>query len=222
MDRVLLERLQAELPAEPGISGKEEYTNCAVLVLLMLIDGEYHFVFEKRAEDIRQAGEICFPGGKIDPRKDADFQETALRETTEELGVDVGKLRVVGRLDTVIAPMGTTADAFLGVIDIQNLDELRINRREVAKVFTVPVSYFVRNDPAAYHVKVTAYPRHINEKGEEVVSFPADKLGLPERYTDAWPIAPYNIYAYRVEGETIWGMTARLVRNVVGRIRAIS
>ena len=222
MDKVLLGRIQEALPDEPGISGKEEYINCAVLVLLMYMDGEYHFVFEKRAENIRQAGEICFPGGKYDPKQDAGFRETALRETTEELGVDAGKLRIIGRLDTVVAPMGTTADAFLGVIDVQSLDELQISRGEVAKVFTVPVSFFEQNDPGAYKVNVTAHPTYIDEKGEEVVSFPAKELGLPKRYTSAWPIAPYNIYAYEVAGETIWGMTARLVRSVIARIQALN
>lgn len=219
MDRLMLNKLKDALPSEPGINGKDEYINCAVLVLVMLIGDEYHFVFEKRAANIRQAGEICFPGGKFDPRQDKNFLETALRETVEELGVDAGKIQIIGRLETVIAPMGTTADVFLGVIDIRSLADLQINRSEVEKVFTVPVSYFVDNDPDVYKVNVTAHPTYVNEEGEEVVSFPAQKLGLPKRYFNPWPIAPYSIYAYRVAGEIIWGMTARLVRNVIAKIR---
>lgn len=219
MDKYVLERLRRCLPAAPGINGKDEYVNCAVIVLLLWADGEYHFVFEKRAANIRQAGEICFPGGKFDPVKDTDFQETALRETTEELGVQPEKIRIVGRLETVLAPMGTSVDAFLGIIDVQSVDALNVNHGEVERVFTVPVSFFEQNEPDAYKINVTAHPFYVDETGNKVVSFPAEELGLPERYKSSWPIAPYNIYAYQVAGETIWGMTARLVKSVIAKIK---
>ena len=81
MDKLVIEGLKDKLPVVPGINGKEEYFNSAALVLLMLVNEEYHFVFEKRAANIRQAGEICFPGGKFDPDQDASFLDTAIRET---------------------------------------------------------------------------------------------------------------------------------------------
>lgn len=55
--------LTKNLPSVQGILGKEEYFNFAVLIPLISIDDGYNFLFEKRAANIRQAGEICFPGG---------------------------------------------------------------------------------------------------------------------------------------------------------------
>jgi len=221
MDKFVIESLQDKLPIVPGINGKEDYYNSAVLVLLILVNEEYHFVFEKRASDIRQPGEICFPGGKYDPALDASFRDTALRETVEELGVASEKLRIIGNLDTVVAIMGATVDAFLGVIDISSLDALQINPAEVERVFAIPVSYFEDNEPEAYQVKLTVHPSYVNQDGEEVTSFPAKELGLPERYTKPWGHVASNVFVYRVAGVIIWGLTARLIRDVVAKLRSL-
>lgn len=218
MDKSELEDLLRKLPVVPGINGKDECFNSAVLVLMMFVNEEYHFVFQKRSASIRQAGEICFPGGKFDPDKDADFKETAIRETAEELGVASNKIRVIGRLDTIIST-GTTVDAFLGVIDIGGLDDLHINPDEVERVFLVPVSYFETTNPELYKVKIVAYPSYINQDGEEVILLPSKELGLPERYTKPWSNTFNNIFVYRVAGVTIWGITARLIRNVIAIIK---
>lgn len=220
MNKSMLEDLKGKMPVVPGINGKEEYFNSAVLALLMLIDEEYHFVFQKRSAAIRQAGQICFPGGKFDPNKDAHFKETAIRETAEELGVASDKISIIGTLDTIFSVMGTTVDAFLGVIDISSLDDLNINPHEVERVFSIPVSYFERTEPEVYQVSITANPSYINKAGEEVILLPAKELGLEEQYTKPWGNIMNNIYVYRVEGVTIWGITARLIRDVIAKIKA--
>lgn len=217
MDKSELKDLTRKLPLVPGIDGKDEYFNSAVIVLMMFLNEEYHFVFQKRSATIRQAGEICFPGGKFDPDKDADFEETAIRETAEELGVSSNKIRVIGRLDTIIST-GTTVDAFLGVIDISSLDDLNINPDEVERIFSVPVSYFETTEPELYKVKIVAYPSYINQSGEEVMLLPVKELGLPERYAEPWSNTLNNVFVYRVAGVTIWGITARLIRNVITKI----
>lgn len=219
MNKLTIEGLKKKLPVVPGLNGKEEYFNSAVLVLLMLVDEEYHFVFEKRAAMIRQAGEICFPGGKFDPDKDMNFRETALRETAEELGITPEKITIIGPLDTVVGTMGVTVDAFLGILDIYGLEDLKISLDEVEKIFTVPVSYFENTEPEVYQVNLTAQPSYINQAGVEVITFPAKELGLPERYTRPWGNMMNNVFVYRVVGETIWGITARLIRDVTSKIK---
>lgn len=221
MNRSMIEGLREKLPLVPGINGKEEYFNSAVIVLLMLVDEEYHFVFEKRAAMIRQAGEICFPGGKFDSDKDLNFKDTALRETGEELGITLDKLTIIGTLDTVVGTMGVTVDAFLGIINIQSLDELNISLDEVEKVFTVPVTYFENTEPEVYKVNLSVQPSYVNQAGEEVITFPAKELALPEQYTKPWGNIMGNIFVYRVSGETIWGITARLIKDVTAKIKSI-
>ncbi|MFP4017551.1 MAG: hypothetical protein ACLFUI_11025, partial [Halanaerobiales bacterium] len=47
MDKIFLKNLKKNLPEIPGILGKEEhYFNSAVLISLVEIEGEYHFLFE--------------------------------------------------------------------------------------------------------------------------------------------------------------------------------
>lgn len=220
-DKFVIEGLKDKLPVVPGINGKEEYFNSAVLVLLILVNEEYHFVFEKRAANIRQAGEICFPGGKFDPANDASFRDTAIRETVEELGVASDKISIIGNLDTVVSTMGATVDAFLGILDLSSLDDLQINHHEVEKVFAIPVSFFEDNEPEAYKVNIAVHPSYVNQAGEEVTIFPAKELGLPERYTRPWGNVMGNVFVYRVEGVTIWGITARLIRDVAAKLKSL-
>lgn len=96
MNKDDLSRLKTNLPQAPGILGKKEYFNSAVLVPLVMIDGDYNFLFQKRAAHIRQGGEICFPGGRYDPEKDFSCKETAIRETMEELGVERNIIKIEG------------------------------------------------------------------------------------------------------------------------------
>lgn len=221
MDKFKIEGLKQKLATVPGINGKEEYFNSAVLVLLMFMEEEYHFVFEKRAAFVRQPGEICFPGGKFDPAQDADFLETAIRETEEELGVDSDRLSIIGILDTIVSIMGTTVDAFLGVIDISSLNSLKINSDEVEKMFTIPVSYFEQTEPATYRVNSIIYPSYMNQDGEEIIILPAKELGLPERYTKPWGNVKSNVFVYKAEEGTIWGTTARLIRDVITKLKSV-
>ncbi len=220
MNKFMIEALKGKLPVVPGINGKEEYYNFAVLVLLVLVDDEFHFVFEKRAANIRQAGEICFPGGKFEPNQDVSFRDTAIRETVEELGVSADKLQIIGNLDTVMSTMGATVDAFLAVLELNSLEDLQINHQEVDKVFSIPVSFFENHEPVAYKVEITVNPSPVNQAGEVVTTFPATELGLPERYTKPWGNILGNVYVYRVEGVTIWGLTARLIRDVVAKLKS--
>ncbi len=215
-----LERLTANLPALPGIHGKADYFNAVVLVLLALIEGEYHFVLQKRGPDIRQPGEICFPGGAYDATQDSSLQETAIRETVEELGIPADCLRIAGRLDTMVVPMGAIVDAFVGVAAIAGLDELVVSKSEVAEVFTVPVAYFEQHEPQKYYTTLRIEPSFVDPATqEEVVTFPTKELGLPERYWKPWGGIRHPVYVYQLGPRVIWGITARLIAEVVQKLR---
>jgi 8-oxo-dGTP pyrophosphatase MutT (NUDIX family) len=93
-------------------------TDAAVLVPLYVHDGELHAVFTKRRDDLRRhAGEISFPGGRVEAG-DADLQATALREAEEEIGLPVDHVEVLGALQPV--PTIATSYAvypFVGLIE---------------------------------------------------------------------------------------------------------
>ncbi|ATW25046.1 NUDIX hydrolase [Candidatus Formimonas warabiya] len=207
-----LEKLREKLPAQPGIMGRENFINSGIMILLVLVDGEYHFVFEKRGPSIRQGGEVCFPGGLFDPAQDRDFLDTALRETKEELGIAREKIGVLGRTDTLITPQGVLVEGFVGVGDFDP-GEVRVDPREVAYVFTVPVSFLEKVKPEEYQVQVMVHPRGINEAGDEEIFFPAKELHVPEKYDTPWKGRKHRVYVYRYGQEIIWGITAVFIRD---------
>lgn len=222
MTKEEINTLKEILPIYPGINGKEEYFNSAILVLLMMIDNEYHFVFQKRAKNIRQGGEICFPGGRFDEKIDTDLETTAIRETVEELGISSEKIQIIGKLDTVIGGIGATVDGFLAVIDILDINELNPNLDEVDKVFTVPVSFFENHLPEQYKINIKIQSSITNKMGQEEILLPVKDLGLPDRYLEPWGNSKRNVYVYKVKGEVIWGITANFVFDIVNKLKQIS
>lgn len=210
------------LPSYPGIHGKERLFNSAVFMPFVLIDGEYHLLFEKRAQDISQGGEICFPGGRHDPETDKSCMETAVRETVEELGIGHDKITVKGVMDTLIAPMGASVDVIVGTIDIETLDEIKLQKAEVETIFTVPVSWFENNKPEKYTVRLEVKPSYVNEKGEEIQLLPVEELGLPERYRKPWGGRKYRVLVYKTDEGLIWGITAELVYEAVKKYLSAS
>ncbi|MBE9518912.1 MAG: CoA pyrophosphatase, partial [Bacteroidetes bacterium] len=76
----------------------------AVLVLFYPSDGKTHLVFIKRNEyDGPHSAQVSFPGGAREAN-DLSLEETALRETREELGVD-GQIEVLGALTPLHIPV---------------------------------------------------------------------------------------------------------------------
>lgn len=101
--------------SEIEVQGRKD---AAVLVPLFVRDGEVHAVFTKRRDDLRRhAGEISFPGGRVDDT-DRDFTHTALREACEEIGLDPQGVEVVGALQpTPTIATGYSVYPFVGLIE---------------------------------------------------------------------------------------------------------
>jgi 8-oxo-dGTP pyrophosphatase MutT (NUDIX family) len=104
-------------PAEATALQVHGRTQAAVLAALYVDDGALHAIFTRRRDDLRShAGEISFPGGRRDEGE--DLQDTALRETEEEIGLPRDAVEIVGAL----TPTPTVATSyavypFVGVIE---------------------------------------------------------------------------------------------------------
>ena len=208
-----LELLKQNLPKIPGILGKKEYFNSAVLIPFVFIDSEYHLLFEKRAANIKQGGEICFPGGRIE-KSDKTPTDTALRETFEEIGVEPSKINIIGKLDILFGPRGVLVEPIVAEIKIENINELIIDKAEVEKAFLVPLSFFENNEPEHFKIHSSVTHKSYNSKGEE------EDLILPNNYgNDTYYKSIRDVLVYKTAGETIWGITARLVYEVVGLLK---
>jgi peroxisomal coenzyme A diphosphatase NUDT7 len=206
-----IENITLALSNSPEILGKDKYFNSAVLVPLVVIEDKFHFLFEKRANHIRQGGEVSFPGGEFDTKKDQGLRHTAIRETIEELGLTSDKIEIIGKIGTLVAPMGVTVDAFVGFISIKSLNELAVDKNEVEKVFLVPVDHFLKQKPEEYTVKLEVHPSYTDENGKKIELLPVQKLGLPARYSKPWKNGFHRILVYNSTEEVIWGITAEIV-----------
>ncbi|MBB3101681.1 CoA pyrophosphatase [Azomonas macrocytogenes] len=85
------------------------------------------------------SGEVAFPGGRRDPN-DADLVQTALRETTEEIGLSPGVVELVGSLSSLVSRHGIHVIPYVGLIP--DCTEYRANDAEIASVFSVPLDFF--------------------------------------------------------------------------------
>lgn len=211
MNHKQLEILVSNLPQNPGILGKNEYFNSAVLIPLFESNGEFHLLFEKRAASIRQGGEICFPGGEIE-NSDKNVIETAIRETEEEIGIPKKKISVLGKLDTLIGPRGITVEPVVAEIEINDIRKFKLDKTEVEKVFSVPVSYFLHNPPKTYKVLSNINYQMFNEKGEEESLIPQNSS--EKSYTENIR----EVLVYKTNGEVIWGITARLIFEIITKL----
>ncbi len=185
---------------KPRPLGHRKAMNFAVFLPLVEMNGETHVLFEVRASHMRrQPGEVCFPGGRMD-NSDASELHCAVRETMEELGLSQGDISHVIPLDYIVSGYGTIIYPFAGCIS--SLANISANEEEVGELFTVPLSYFLRNDPARYKI-------HFDVRPEE--GFPFDLIIGGENYN--WQVRHMEEYFYQYEGRVIWGLTARILSH---------
>ncbi len=202
------------LPLNAGVMARDRYFNSAVLIPLIKLDGEYFILFQKRAAHIRQGGDICFPGGRYE-KEDDSFMETALRETYEELGIKKKYIKVLGQLDTYVAPIGAVIEPYVALIKKKALKKMVIDTNEVEKTLLIPIRFFKENEPEVYNLKYEVHPYTINEDGEKEVHFPVEELGLPENYQKPWGHKQYKVWVYKYKDEIIWGLTAVIINDLL-------
>lgn len=122
-------------------------------VALPVIFGEAgaELLIEVRAVGISQAGDPCFPGGRIEPGETPE--EAALRELAEELGIYVELGRLLGQLPTVQTYLGSKTDVFVCTVTPEEAEKAVPNPAEVAELLRAPLGLFLdRPDAASYHV----------------------------------------------------------------------
>ena len=156
----------------------------AVAVPLLEID---HMVFTVRSNTLRrQPGEISFPGGHCEPN-DKSGAHAAMRECSEELGIDLDQIELLGNLDCLVSAIGVKLYA---VAVRLHTSDLKPNSDEVGEVFTVG---------------------HLDIGTKPLKDFP---FHLLEGYNIDWKIRQnYSVYFYPYKQYTIWGLTGRVLKN---------
>lgn len=191
----------------PTILGSEDFYKFSILLPLLEINDEIHILFEVRSQQLRrQPGEICFPGGKVD-LSDKTYLHTAIRETSEELGIEEQSIEHVSPLDYIVSPFGMMIFPFVGVISNPGL--ISPNPSEVEEVFTVPLSYLLQTEPDTYQIEFKLQPEQ---------NFPYELIVGGENYR--WQVRRMDEHFYFYEDKVIWGLTARILKHFIERVKA--
>ena len=179
---------------KPGVIGdRKEF---AVLIPLVERADGLHLLFEKRSGNIKQPGDICFPGGRIEEGE--SIIECALRETGEEIGIN--DVEVIGQFDSILEVNRITMHTVVGIVTEDTLKNARINPEEVADIFTVPLDFFVATKPMSHTVRIL----------QDTADFPYEEAGIRKDYK--WRVGSQEIFIYHYEDRIIWGLTARIAK----------
>jgi 8-oxo-dGTP pyrophosphatase MutT (NUDIX family) len=190
-----LAKLAAALRDRPGreISreGNERFAAVAA-VFRAGVDDHPELLMIKRAEHDSDpwSGHVALPGGRMDPR-DRDLEHTAIRETWEETGVDIEREGyVLGRLDD-LAPRTPVLPPLVirPFVAVVPPGVTIVANPEVADAFWVPMSAL-----------------------QERASW---GLGM----VDIRNVGPREVDVFRHQDYTIWGLTERVLRDLMSRIR---
>lgn len=182
----------------PQMIGESRFKKYAVLVPIIESASGRSLIFEKRAGSLRrQPGEICFPGGMLEP--DELPQVCAIRETTEELRIDAQQISILGPGDIFVSPFDIIIYPFIGEIyDYRHT----YNPDEVSEVIDVPIDFFLKNSPEKYRSTIVS-----KLPGD----FPYERIPGGENY--AWGTGTHDVLFYQHNHHLIWGITAHIVRS---------
>ena len=125
-------------------------TNYRLASVLVVIYGQIPtIIMTKKSTNLRiHAGEISFPGGKID--NDSDLLQTALRETYEEIGLKLERSHVIGQLEPVVTL--NSGFLILPFVSIQSGIPPLFGNDEVAQIFHIPLEPFLHTGAVdSYH-----------------------------------------------------------------------
>jgi|SRR5690606_57873 len=120
----------------------------AVCIPLVQQTDGLHVLFTRRSAKLyNHAGQICFPGGRIEST-DTSYVEAAVRETWEEIGVEPRFVEFIGSQPSFLTSTRYTMKPMIGLL--QQGYRLVPDHREVAEIFEVPLDFLL--DPAHHRL----------------------------------------------------------------------
>ena len=169
----------------------------AVLVPLVEREDGLHVLYEVRALTLRrQPGEVCFPGGRVEPGE--SVVDCALRETEEELAIPRREIELIGTPDFICNQGGF----LLRPVSPAGYAAMRPAPAEVGETFTAPLTWLAATEPEVYRYELL--PR--------IGEFPYAEVGVPENYR--WAHDTVEVPVWHYGKHVIWGMTARIARDI--------
>jgi 8-oxo-dGTP pyrophosphatase MutT (NUDIX family) len=162
MDIQFIERLERELEEElPGRKAQflmapgerqidyvepDDSILACVLALIFPKNKEWHVaLIERVSENIHDvhAGQLSFPGGRFE-ESDYSYQDCALREAEEEIGIQASEVGIIGELTSLYIPVSNyLIYPFIGFMGEQ--PEYIIQKNEVQGVIEIPLKHFLES-----------------------------------------------------------------------------
>ena len=143
----LKKRLASAEPSSDGYARVEANDSAqlkcaAVLMPLIWYADEWHLLFTRRTDQVEShKGQVSFPGGACD-EDETTAEQTALRESHEEIGIDPKDVRVLGRLADMITITRFRVTPVVGALPWPYV--FRVENVEVARVFTMPLGWLAQ------------------------------------------------------------------------------
>jgi 8-oxo-dGTP pyrophosphatase MutT (NUDIX family) len=168
-----------------GVSDGSSKQKAAVLIGIVQRDGAPRVLLTQRAAHMRtHSGQVAFPGGKVDP-SDSTLEFTALREAKEEVGLEPGRVRILGRLQDYVTFANMVVTPVVAWLEPDF--ELKLNPQEVARAFEIPLSFLMDPSNHQHH-----------------------RLEYKGQFRSWYSIAPHE----QLQGAFIWGATASMIRGL--------
>ena len=143
--------------------------SAAVLVPIYCNQGQYHILFTKRTEKVREhKGQISFPGGAYQ-EGDRTLLDTALRECAEEIGLMAEDVEILGELDDKISRTSNyIISPFVALVPWPY--QFKVNKDETEEIIEAPLPALL--DKSCLHQEietldgevVTTYFYHYQER----------------------------------------------------------
>lgn len=166
-------------------SSMDQAKPAAVLIPLFIQNDAWHVLFTRRNNNLPEhSGQVAFPGGRVE-ENDHSSEETALRESYEEIGLCPQQVRILGRLNEFITITNYLVTPIVGAIPWPY--DFHLENREVSRIFSIPLKWLA--DPANH------------EKRSRKIS------------SNRPPVSVFYFQPY--DGEILWGISARLMLRLI-------
>lgn len=184
-----IDQLRKQLMLNPGKPVAETARGNAAVSVVLRPGPDILFIRRSDREGDPWSGHMAFPGGRHS-ETDPDLQRTAMRETWEEVGLSLDDVHLVGPLDDLVSP---------------------VRRASVASMVIRPYVFTLAEDPRlAPNEEVASthwfsLQRLISREGRGTMMY-------------NWNDVTYELPCLRLDGATIWGITLRVVDDLLDRI----
>ena len=188
------ETIRAALDARAPMDVAEAVASRAAVAIVLREGTEgLEALFIRRAEHPRDpwSGQFAFPGGRAEPQ-DADLAATAVRETLEEIGLD----------------LTTTADLLGRLDEVRAMARLRpMNLAITPYVFRLRVPATLTISPEVTSLHWLSLPALLDPSAQSTTRYTHEQATL-------------DFPALEVDGVVIWGLTYRMFTGFVERLGA--